>query len=142
MRRPAPTQSGPVDHHAADLIALFTAVADRWKLTVVERCALLAVERATHDAWAGEHPPRTLTTDQRTRIALLVAIDVELNAFYGLNAENAATHVRRPHTAPSGRGTALDVMLAGPGYLGIANVREHVAALNGRPVTATRALED
>ena len=124
-------------------MALFTAVADRWSLTVDERCALLGdVARSTHYEWTGKHPPQTLTTDQRTRIALLVAIDLGLHAFYGLHSVNAGAHVRRPHTAPSGEGTALQVMLAGPGYLGIEQVREHVEGLTGGRVSATLAPND
>jgi len=87
-RTPAPQTAG--DHDAPGLIGLFTAVADRWSLGVDERCALLGdVARSTHYEWTGKHPPRTLTTDQRTRIALLVAIDLGLHAFYGLHATNA-----------------------------------------------------
>jgi hypothetical protein len=142
MRRAAHVQSSPTDQDAGGLIALFTGIADRWKLTIDERCALLGVGRSTHYEWTGKQPPRSLTTDQRTRIALLVAIDVHLHAFYGLHSENATTHVRRPHTAPTGNGTALEVMLAGPGYLGIAKVREHVEGLNGGSVTATLSPDD
>lgn len=130
MPRRAPLPQNASDDDAASLTALFTAVADRWQLTVEERCALLGdVSRATHDEWTGKHPPGSLTPDQRARIAMLVAIDLGLHAWYGLHSENAHTHVRRPNTAPSGDGTALEVMLAGPGNLGMAKVREHVEAL-------------
>ncbi|MEO7359908.1 MAG: hypothetical protein ABI120_06245 [Gemmatimonadaceae bacterium] len=131
------------DHDARGLMALFTSVADRWQLSVEERCTLLGdVARSTHYEWTGKNPPKTLTTDQRTRIALLVAIDLQLHAFYGLHSANARTHIRRPGTAPSGHGTALAVMLAGPGYIGIEKVREHVDGLNGGSVTATLSPED
>ena len=138
---PPPTAAADLD--APGLMGLFTAVADRWSLGVDERCALLGdVARSTHYEWTGKHPPRTLTTDQRTRIALLVAIDLGLHAFYGLHTENARTHVRRPHTAPGGEGPALQYMLAGPGYIGIEKVREHVDGLNGGSVITTLAPDD
>lgn len=141
-QNPAP-QTAAADLDAPSLMGLFTAVADRWSLGVDERCALLGdVARSTHYEWTGKHPPRTLTTDQRTRIALLVAIDLGLHAFYGLHTENARTHVRRPHTAPGGEGTALQYMLAGPGYIGIEKVREHVDGLNGGSVITTLAPDD
>ncbi|MEO7361348.1 MAG: hypothetical protein ABI120_13535 [Gemmatimonadaceae bacterium] len=131
------------DNDARGLMALFTGVADRWQLSVEERCTLLGdVARSTHYEWTGKNPPKTLTTDQRTRIALLVAIDLQLHAFYGLHSANARTHVRRTGTAPSGHGTALAVMLAGPGYIGIEKVREHVEGLNGGSATITLSPED
>ena len=79
MPRHAPLQHNATEHDAAGLMALYTAVADRWRLSVDERCALLGdVARSTHYEWTGKNPPRTLTTDQRARIALLVAIDLHV----------------------------------------------------------------
>lgn len=113
-----------------DLFAVFSAVADRWRLNADERCALMGdVARSSLEQWASSGAPSAFSTDQRVRIALLVSIDINLHAFYGLQAENAVTHVRRPHTDPDGDGTALEAMLAGPGYLGIARVLAHIEAL-------------
>jgi hypothetical protein len=73
--------------------------------------------------------------DQRERIAHVIGIDVATQAFYGLNSANAASHIRRPHTAPNGEGTALDVMLTG--LPGLAEVRRHIEALGGGSVAAS-----
>ena len=124
-----------VEGDARRLIGLFTRIADRWGLTVEERLTLLGgIGRTTHYQWTHEQPPRTLSVDQTERIAHLIGIDVATQAFYGLNSPNAATHVRRPHTAPNGEGTALSVMLTG--LPGLAAVRRHVEMLGGGSTVA------
>lgn len=117
------------------LVALFTQIADRWELSVEERCQLLGgISRTTHWEWTNHGPPRRFSTDQHDRIAHVIGIDVALHAFYGFG-ENARTHIRRPHTAPNGEGTALSVMLSG--LPGLATVRQHIEALaGGSPVAA------
>jgi len=118
------------------LVRLFCLIADRWKLTVEQRLRLLGgIARSTHWEWTQQHPPRSLSVDQRERIAHVIGIDVATQAFYGVNSENAATHVRRPHTAPNGEGTALDVMLTG--LPGLAEVRRHIEALGGGSAVAS-----
>jgi hypothetical protein len=76
-----------------------------------------------------------LTVDQHERIAHVIGIDVATQAFYGAGSPNAATHIRRPGTAPNGEGTALAVMLTG--LPGLAAVRRHVEVLGGGSVVAT-----
>lgn len=121
---------------AAALVRLFTQIADRWGLSVEERLHLLGgIGRTTHWEWANERPPRTLTVDQRERIAHVIGIDVATQAFYGVNSPNASSHVRRPHTAPNGEGTALGVMLTG--LPGLAAVRWHMEALGGGSAVAS-----
>jgi len=111
------------------LVRLFALIADRWMLTIEERCALLGgIARSTYWRWTHAHPPRTLTLDQRERITHIIGIDVATQTYYGVNTENAATHVRRSHTAPNGDGTALDVMLIG--LAGLVAVRRHVETLD------------
>ena len=118
------------------LIGLFQRIADRWGLLVEERCALLGgVSRTTFYEWTHGKPPRVLGVDPFHRIAHVIGIDVATQAFYGAGSANAATHVRRPHTAPNGEGTALDVMLTG--LPGLWAVRQHVEALGGGSVVAT-----
>lgn len=105
-------------------------VADRWELSVDERMTLLGgIGRTTLYQWTHEQPPRTLSVDQVERIAHVIGIDVATQAFYGVDRPNAATHVRRPHTAPNGEGTALSVMLTG--LPGLAAVRRHLELLGG-----------
>lgn len=118
------------------LVRLFTQIADRWRLSVEERCILLGgIARSTHYEWTHERPPRTLLLDQRHRIGHVLGIDVATQAFYGLASANAASHITRPHTAPNGEGTALSVMLTG--LPGLAAVRQHMEALcGGSPVGA------
>lgn len=126
----------PAEGDAAALVRLFTRVADRWQLDIEERLTLLGgIARSTHWEWTHERPPRALTVDQRERIAHVIGIDVATQAFYGLNSANAASHIRRPHTAPNGEGTALDVMLTG--LPGLAEVRRHIEALGGGSVAAS-----
>jgi len=118
------------ERDAGALVRLFALVADRWMLTIEERCALLGgIAHSTYWRWTHAHTPRTLTVDQRERITHIIGIDVATQAYYGVNTENAATHVRRSHTAPNGDGTALDVMLTG--LPRIADVRRHIEALGG-----------
>lgn len=120
---------------ARRLIGLFTRIADRWKLNIEERMALLGgIGRTTHYQWTHEQPPRTLSVDQAERIAHVIGIDVAAQAFYGLNSPNAATHIRRPHTAPNGEGTALSVMLTG--LPGLTAVRRHMESLGGGSTAA------
>jgi|GEM_PF-205078 len=120
-------------HDDAALARIFGQIADRWMLTTDERRNLLGgIARSTHGKWTHENPLRTLTFDQRERIAHIIGIDVATQAFYGVNSENAVTHVRRPHTAPNGGGTALAVMLTG--LAGLADVRRHIEALAGRNI--------
>lgn len=59
------------------------------------------------------------------------------HAFYGLESANTATHVRRPHTAPNGDGTALSMMLTG--VPGLAAVLYQLEALGGN--TAATVLD-
>ena len=135
-RRPARPASPATHGDAGTLIRLFTRVADRWALGTEERLTLLGgIGRTTHYQWTHEQPPRTLSPDQRERIAHVIGIDVATQAFYGVGSPNAATHVRRPHTAPNGEGTALSVMLTG--LPGLAEVRRHVEALGGGSVAAS-----
>ena len=120
----------PAEEDVRALIGLFTRVADRWGLSVEERLTLLgSIGRTTHYQWTHEQPPRALSADQVERIAHVIGIDVATQAFYGLSSPNAATHVRRPYTAPNGEGTALSVMLTG--LPGLAEVRRHLEVLGG-----------
>lgn len=64
----------------------------------------------------------------------VLIVDVAAQAFYGPNSPNSATHIRRPHTAPNGEGTALSVMLTG--LPGLATVRRHLEALGGGSAAA------
>jgi hypothetical protein len=129
LRREA--AEGDVD--SAALIRIFTGIGDRWGLDVAERCALLGgIGRTTHYHWTHEKPPTQLTIDQRHRIAHVIGIDVATQAFYGMGSRNAATHIRRPGTAPNGEGCALEVMLSG--LPGLAAVRQHLEWLSGGSV--------
>ena len=142
--RPAPRRRGPdapaAPHEALDakaLVALFARIADRWELSGEERCALLGgISRTTYYEWTHDKPPRALSIDQFHRIAHVIGIDVATQAFYGPGSANAATHIRRPHTAPNGEGTALDVMRTG--LPGLAAVRQHLEVLGGGSAVAAR----
>jgi uncharacterized protein (DUF2384 family) len=124
------------DADPAALIRIFSGIAERWGLNVQEQCALLGdVSRSTHHNWTHGRPPERFTTDQLHRIAHVVGVDVAAQAFYGVGSENAATHVRRPRTAPNGEGTALAVMLTG--LPGLAAVRQHLELLAGGSVVGT-----
>lgn len=129
-------QNRPAEGDVAALIRLFTLIADRWHLKVGERLNLLGgIARSTHWEWTSENPPRALTVDQTERIAHVIGIDVATQAFYGVGSANAASHIRRPHTAPNGEGTALEVMLTG--LPGLASVRRHIEALGGGSAVAS-----
>lgn len=133
LRSPAPPR--PAEGDARALIGLFSRIADRWGLSVEERLTLLGdIGRTTLYQWTHEQPPRSLSVDQVERIAHVIGIDVATQAFYGLGSPNAATHVRRPHTAPNGEGTALSVMLTG--LPGLAAVRRHLEVLGGGSTVA------
>lgn len=137
LRPKSPLRSAEGDVPA--LIGLFTQIADRWKLSIEERTELLGrIGRTTHYEWTREKPPEELSVDQRERIAHIIGIDVATQAFYGFDSPNAATHIRRPGTAPNGEGTALELMLTG--IPGLRDVRRHVEALGGGSVVA--ALHD
>ena len=129
LRTPA-TRRTTDEGDSAGLISLFTQVADWWELTVDERLTLLGgISRTTHFEWTHERPPRSLSIDQRQRIAHVVGIDVATHQFFGVRSENARTYVRRPRTAPDGEHTALQVMLTG--LPGLASVRHHLEVLCG-----------
>jgi uncharacterized protein (DUF2384 family) len=131
-RHPEPEDDTPV------LLELFREIADRWELPVEARLALLGgISRTTHYEWTRKAPPRSLTPDQRDRIAHVIGIDVATQAFYGPGSENARTHIHRPHTAPNGEGTALAVMMSG--LPGLAAVRQHLELLGGGSVVASTA---
>lgn len=133
LRSPVPTR--PAEGDARALIGLFTRIADRWGLSLDERMTLLGgIGRTTLYQWTHEQPPRTLSVDQVERIAHVIGIDVATQTFYGLGSPNAATHIRRLHTAPNGEGTALSVMLTG--LPGLAAVRRHLEALGGGSAVA------
>ncbi len=134
---PARPRTRPVEADAAPLLDIFSRIADRWSLSLEEQLRLLGgVGRTTLWQWTHEQPPRSLSSDQRERVAHLIGIDVATHAFYGVGSANAATHIRRPRTAPNGDGTALDVMLSG--MEGLAAVRRHVEALGGGSVVAAQ----
>lgn len=134
-RRHSPVTTLPAEGDARALIGLFTRIADRWGLSIEERMTLLGgIGRTTHYQWTHEQPPGALSFDQIERIAHVIGIDVATHAFYGPGSPNAATHVRRPHTAPNGEGTALSVMLTG--LPGLATVRRHLEALGGGSTVA------
>ncbi len=104
-----------VETDAAPLLNIFTRIADRRPLSLEEQLRLLVgVGLTTLWQWTHQQPPRSsLSSDQRERMAHLIGIDVATHAFYGVGSAIAATHIRRPRTAPNGDGTALDVMLSG-----------------------------
>lgn len=132
-RETAAAQAAPGT--AGELIGLFTIIADRWELSTAERCRLLGdIGRTTLWEWTRGQAPRALSFDTRERIAHCVGIDVALARFYGAGSPLAVSHLRRPHTAPDGHGTALDVMLGG--LPGLAAVRRHVEGLGGGALVA------
>lgn len=110
------------------LVEIFFMIARRWDLDVAEQQALLGgLNRPTLEQWMHGRAPHSLSLEVHDRIAHIIGIDVATQAFYGLHSPNAASHIRRPCTAPSGEGTALEVMLTG--LPGLASVRRHVEQL-------------
>ena len=133
MTSPAPNQPPPdayplVGPDVAVLLECFTTTANRWQLTTAERCRLLGdLPVETVVAWTTGSPPDALPPEQYLRIGHVIGIEVALCGLYGVEAEHVRAHLRRPATAPSGEGTALDHMLTG--LAGLETVRAHLQFL-------------
>jgi len=94
---PARPRTRAVEPDAAPLLDIFTRIADRWSLSLEEQLRLLvSVGRTTLWQWTHEQPPRSLSSDQRERMAHLIGIDVATHAFYGVGSAIAAIDNRRP----------------------------------------------
>jgi len=82
-------------------VRVFGRLADAWRLSVAQRAALLDSNHRTYHRWKRDPQVARLSADQRTRIAYLVRIYVDLHAIFG-DGGDANAWVHRPNAAYGG----------------------------------------
>jgi hypothetical protein len=98
---------------AADALAVFFRIADRWGLTAAERQVLLGVSRAGYYRWQAGQVQSGLDAATAERLSYLFRIHAALQLLLPVK-ERADAWIKAPNSAPLfGGGSALDRLLGG-----------------------------
>jgi hypothetical protein len=115
---------------SASAVRLFLNLAERWGLSVDQRCQVLGdISRATYHNWRKGHVG-VLTRDQIERISLALGIQKALRLIFADN-EVGPRWLKAPNTdEPFGGRSPLELMSAG-GIRGLYEVRRYLDAWRG-----------
>lgn len=98
---------------AAQALAVFFRIAERWQLAPGEKQALLGVSRTVFYRWQSGHVPAPLDAVTAERLSYVFRIYAALQVLLPI-AERADAWIRQPNAAALfGGGTALARMLGG-----------------------------
>ena len=127
-----PAGAARSERHVAAALGAFVHLAELWRLTDEERCALLGgIGRSTLHEWRRQ-PRRTVGEDVMTRLSLVLGIHAALvRLFPEAPPGEAARRVRRPLATPVTCGRSILEHLLAQGIPGMVELRAYLESESG-----------